>query len=99
MHAYLVGDVRAGLADVPAHLSHDADVLVAVQEGVLLVAGGGADATGTARGSIECHRVAAGAKSLEAGVGEHHDETLGALVGCRDGGVLCGYQRWQSRRR
>lgn len=37
---YLVGDVGSGVADIAVHLPHDPDMLVAVEQGVLLVAAG-----------------------------------------------------------
>lgn len=57
--ANLVRDVRSGLADVATHLAHDADVLVAVQQGVLLLPGHGADPSGTGGRSDGGGRMAA----------------------------------------
>lgn len=34
----LVGDVRSGITDVPVHLPHDTDMLIAVKEGILVLA-------------------------------------------------------------
>jgi 16S rRNA A1518/A1519 N6-dimethyltransferase RsmA/KsgA/DIM1 with predicted DNA glycosylase/AP lyase activity len=37
MSSNLVSDVGSGIANISVHLAHDADVLVAVEQGVLLV--------------------------------------------------------------
>lgn len=85
----LVGDVGASVTDVSVHLAHDTNVLIAVEERVLF---------------LSLHAHAAGAAvgrlvGLEAGVGEHHDEPLGVLVGRWDGHVLLGDELGQCRRR
>ena len=80
-----MGDVGARVGDVTVHLAHNADVLVAVEEGVLVV----------------LHAVAAtvcGFVGLETGVGEDDDQALGVLVvGC-DGDMLLGDELWESGR-
>ena len=72
-----MGDIRPGITDIPIHFSHDADMLVRVEEGELLIAAGG---SGTATVSS--------AVGLQTGIGENDDETLGVLVVSRDGHVL-----------
>lgn len=76
--SYLVGDIRSGVADVSVHLPHDADVLVAVEQGVLLVA------AGIAATAVD------GAVGLQTGIGEDDDQTLGVLVIGGDGDMLLG---------
>jgi len=77
-----VGDVRARVGNVAIHLAHDADVLVAVEQRVLVV----------------LHAIAAavrGLVGLETGIGEDDDQALGILVvGC-DGYVLLGDELWE----
>lgn len=63
---YLVSDIGTSLADIPVHLAHDTNVLVAVQQRVLLILRSGA-ATG-------------GPVGLQTGIGENDDQTLGVLV-------------------
>lgn len=85
--ANLMGDIRPSIADVAVHLAHDADVLVAIQERVLLFP----DAI--AVGPVRC------LVSLETGIGENDNETLGILVigGNRD--MLLGDKLRKRRRR
>jgi hypothetical protein len=64
---YLMCDIWSSLTDVSAHFTHDANVLVAVQERILLFLG--AFAAGV--GCSVC---------FETGVGQHHNQSLGALV-------------------
>lgn len=82
-----MSDVGPGIADVPIHLSHDANVLVAVQQRVLLVSDG-AHSAGGVRGLVR----------LEARIGQDHDEALGVLVIWRDGNMLLCNQLRQGRR-
>lgn len=77
---HLVGDVRAGVADVAVHLAHDADVLVAVQQRVLLI--------------LAVAATVGGLVGFEAGVGEDDDEALGVLVAAGDGAALLRHQLW-----
>jgi hypothetical protein len=37
---YLVSNVGSGITDITSHFAHDADMLVAVEEGVLVVPAG-----------------------------------------------------------
>jgi hypothetical protein len=76
---YLVGDIGAGLADVAAHLAHDADVVVAVEQ-VELVLAAGAAAADAVRGLVR----------LEGGAAQHDDHALRVFVAARDGLVLLG---------
>lgn len=63
-----MGDVGAGIADVAVHLAHDANVLVAVEQRVLVIFG----AISAAVCSFVC---------LETRVGQHDDEALGVFIG------------------
>lgn len=80
--SHLVGDVWAGVADISIHLSHDANMLVAVEEGVLLLALN-THAAGPTVGSLV---------RLEAGMRENDNQPLGVLVGGCDGKMLLGYK-------
>ena len=79
-----MGDIGACVGDVAVHLAHDADVLVAVEERVLVI----------------LHAITAtvcGLVGLEAGVGEDNDQALGVLVvGC-DGYMLLRDELWEGR--
>ena len=44
--AHLVGDIRASLADIPIDLPHDADMFIAVQQGVPFIAQAASTGTG-----------------------------------------------------
>lgn len=73
---YLMSDIGSGITNVAVHLAHDADVFIAVEEGVFLVAlAWSATAVG-------------GLVRLETGIGEDDDEALAVLVGGGDGDVL-----------
>lgn len=85
----LVSNVGASVTDVSVHLAHDANVLIAVEKRVLFLSLR-AHATGAAVGRLV---------GLEAGIGEHHDEPLGVLVGWWDGHVLLRDELWECRRR
>lgn len=74
-----MGDVGAGLADVAAHLAHDADVIIAVEQ-VELVFAAGATSAGAVRGLVR----------LKGGAAQHDNQTLRVLVAARDGLVLLG---------
>lgn len=82
----LVSDVGSGIADISVHLAHDTDVLVAVEQRVLLVP----DRAHPAGGVRSLVR-------LEAGIGQHHDESLGVLVVGSDGDMLLRNQLRQRR--
>jgi hypothetical protein len=74
--SYLMCDIWSGITDVAVHLAHDADVFVAVEEGVFLIAlAWSAAAMG-------------GLVRLETGIGEDDDEAFAVLVGGGDGDVL-----------
>lgn len=81
-------NIGASITDVPVHLTKHADVLVAVEKGVLVLAVH-ARATSTAVGSLV---------RLEAGVGQHDNEALRVLVGRGDGSLLLGNQLWERGR-
>lgn len=85
----LVCDVRAGIANVPVHLAHDADVLVAIEERVLLL-------------PLHSHATNAAVRSLvglQAGVGQDDDQAPRVLVSRWDGRMLLGHQLGQLRGR
>lgn len=84
----LVSDIGASVTDVSVHLTHNTNVFIAVEERVLLLALR-THAAGAVRGLV----------GLEAGIGEHHDEPLGVLVGRRDGHVLLCDELGEGRRR
>lgn len=76
-------DVGTSIADVTVHLTHDADVLVAVEQRVFLVA-------------LQAHAAAAAAARglvrLEARIGEDDDQALCVLVAGGDGDMLLGHE-------
>jgi hypothetical protein len=72
-----VCDVWPGFADVAPHLAHDADVIVAVEEVVLVFALARA-ATGAVRRLV----------GLEGCVTQDDDHPLRVLVVARNGGML-----------
>jgi len=76
--SYLMCDIGSGITDIAVHLAHDADVFVAVEEGVFLIA---LARSTTAMGGLV---------RLETGIGEDDDEALAVLVGGGDGDVLFG---------
>lgn len=76
MHPNLVRYIGACLADVSVHLSHDANVFIAVQKRVLLVSH---------------HAIASTVRSLvglEAGIGQDDDQALSIFVSRRNGNML-----------
>lgn len=85
-----MGDVGAGITNVPVHLSHDTNVLVAVEQRVLILAVH-PGATGATVGGLV---------RLKTGIGQHHDKPLGVLVGGGNGRVLlCNQLRERGRRK
>lgn len=74
-----MGNVGTSITDVAVHLSHDTNVLVAVEQGVLVVL----DTIATAMSSLV---------RLETRIGQDDDKTLGVLVGGGDGDGLLGDQ-------
>ena len=85
-------DIRSRLTDVPPHLPHNANMLVTVQQGELLLLARGADA---ARAHVRERlriRVAESRRleRLQAGLTQHHDQALGGVVVRGDGHVLRG---------
>lgn len=81
-----MGNVRSCFTDIPIHFSHDADMLITVQEGMLLVP----DIAGSpsVRGLV----------CLQAGIGQDNDEPLCIFVGRRNWGVLICNELRQFRR-
>ena len=71
----LMCDIRASFTDIPVHLTHDTNVLIAVEQGVLLITTGTIASAGSPVG-------------FQAGMGENDNQTLGLLVMSRDGSVL-----------
>lgn len=82
-----MGDIRTGLANVAVHLAHDTNMLVTVQQRILLIA------TRTAASAV------GSPVSLQAGIGENDNQTLGVLVLGRDGNVLLSHKLGQLGRR
>ena len=82
-------DIGARITDIPVHLAHDSNVLVAVEERVLVLP---LD-SGTADAAMRC------LVGLEAGIRKDNDEPLGVLVGWRNRHVLLGHQLRQRRGR
>ena len=84
-------NVGSGIADIAIHLAHDADVLVAVEQRILVLALDTAEpASGAAAGCLE---------RLKAGIGEHNDQSLRVVVRGRHGRVLFRNQLRQRWRR
>jgi hypothetical protein len=83
LRAYLVSDIRPGIADVTVHLAHDANVLIAVQERVFLISWASLPAT-----AVD------GFVRFETGIGEDNDHPLGARVGGRNWNMLLGDESW-----
>ena len=86
--AHLVSNIRPSFANVSAHLSHDSNMLVAVQQGVLVVSS--RSSGGTVGGDLE---------RFKASIGKDDDEALRVLVcGGDDRGLLCNqlgqFWRW-----
>lgn len=84
-----MGNIGAGVANIPVHLAHDANVLVAVEKRVLVLSldSGAADAA--------MRRLV----GFEAGIRKDDDESLGVLVGRRNRHVLLSHELRQRRRR
>ena len=82
-------DVWPGITNISVHLAHDANVLIAIQQGILVVS---LDRRATGIG-VGCFI------GLETGVGEDDNEPLGMLIARRDGNMLLGYQLRQGGRR
>ena len=81
---HLVGDVGAGLADIAAHLTHNADVVIAVQQIELVLAAAGATAH-PMRGLV----------GLEGGAAQHNNQALGVLIAAGNGSMLLGNELGQ----
>jgi hypothetical protein len=73
-----VGDVWSGIADISVHLAHDANVLVAVEQRVLVVPRPAQAAAAAVRGLV----------GLKASIGKNDDEPFGVFVGYGDWKVL-----------
>jgi hypothetical protein len=84
-----MSNVGTSLADVSAHLPHDANVLVAIQEGILFILGATTTPSPRVRGPIR----------LEACIGENNDESLSVFVGGGNGNVLLSNELRQGWRR
>lgn len=81
-------DIWSGVTDIAVHLAHDTNVLVAVEEGVFLVALTWSTPTMT------------GLVGLKTGIGEDDDEALGVFIGFGDWHMLLGDElreggRWE----
>lgn len=73
-----MGDVGTGITNVPVHLSQHTNMLITVEEGVFVLAVHASAARAAVRGLV----------CLEAGIGKDDDQTLGVLIGRRNGRVL-----------
>ena len=89
-------NIRSGFADVSSHLTHDGDVLVAVEKGEFFFFRYRADAPGahTVHGLWVSIVVAGGSEDLEAGFVEDDDEALGGVVVGGYGDMLRGNKLW-----
>lgn len=79
--AHLMGDVGTGFANIAAHLSHDANVLVGIQQRVFLVAG-------------PSPTPGVGLVGFERGIGQDDDQTLRVTVRRGDGLMLLSNKLW-----
>lgn len=81
-----MGNVGPRFTDIPIHFSHDPNMLITIQKGMLLVS----DIAGSpsVRGLV----------CFQAGVGQDNDEPLCIFVGRRNGGVLICNKLRQFRR-
>lgn len=84
-----MGNIGAGVANIPVHLAHDANVLVAVEKRVLVLSLDSSAADAAMRRLV----------GFEAGIRKNDDESLGVLVGRRNRHVLLGHELRQRRRR
>jgi hypothetical protein len=75
----LMGDVGTRIANVPIHLTHDANVLIAVEQRILVLT----VAAGTAVRRLV---------GLKTGIGQDNNQTLRVLIRRGDGGALLGNQ-------
>ena len=76
-----MGDVWPRLTNIAAHFSHDANVVVAVEE-VVLVFSRARTSTSAVRGLV----------SLEGGIAQDYNEPLGVFVTCGNRSMLLGDQ-------
>lgn len=77
-----MSDVRASITDVSVHLSHNPDVLIAVEERVLVF-------------SLHTHSARAAVRSLvsfKTGIGEHDDKAFGGFISWGNGSMLLGHK-------
>jgi hypothetical protein len=81
-----MGDVGTRIANVPIHLTHNTDVLIAVEQRILVLT----VAAGTAVRSLV---------GLKTGIGQDNDQALRVLVCGRDGCALLGNQLRKRGRR
>jgi len=82
-----MGDVGSGIADVTAHLAHNTNVLVTVQQRVFFFL---ASRLPAAVGCPVC---------LEGGIRKDDNQSFRVLVACGDGHVLLGNKPWELGRR
>lgn len=80
-----MGDVGAGLADIAAHLAHNANVVIAVQQIELVLAAASTTTTHAVRGLV----------GLEGRGAQHDNQALGVLVAAGDGLMLLGHELGQ----
>lgn len=81
----LMGDVGSGVTNVAAHLAHDSDVFIAVEERIFLFFAAWLSA------AVGC------SVGLETGIGQDDNQSSGVLVARGDGHVLLGNQSGEFR--
>lgn len=82
VHSHLMSNIRSGVTDVAAHLAHDANMFIAVQQRVLVLLAAGLGAVGCAVG-------------FQAGIGQDHNQSLGIFITGCNGHMLFGDQARQ----
>lgn len=80
-----MGDVGSGFTDVPAHLAHDTNMLIAVQQRVFFFL-----ATGLAA-AVDCP------VGFETGIRQDYNQSLRVLVARCNGHVLLGNKSGELR--
>lgn len=87
-----MGDIGSSFADVPVHLPHDRDMLIAIEERMFVVSGISGLAPPTRAGNFV---------GLEGGIGQDNDQPLCVLVASRYRHMLFSYHLrkfwWRAR--
>lgn len=89
-YADLVGDIWTSITDVATHLSHDANMFIAVQKRVFFLSLCAWSSISSREDRFVC---------FETRVGQDYDESLGVLVGRGNRNVLLCDELWESWRR